>query len=258
MYLVFCQCKYMKKIVFLCVCSMLWWYIENYHYKQQCINSLWWIEPGWMPDPLQAALSLCSSTGQGKENIMNNRERSLTNYHHQQNIPNLRKLIEFITNQIRVGQWETKPYIKKNTFHLPLSSSWAQLHSRFSLPPSHRDTGEQGMGAAFILPHVVCGTPASVAGLFTVFPCFSMEPFLRGTATTGMGSALASHRSVLELAGIGTIRCEEASSSFSQNPPCSPPLPKPYHSKLSQMKSFQSNENVNIYFEALSKFFTIL
>jgi len=67
-----------------------------------------------------------------------------------------------------------------------------------------------------------CSTPGFPSLLKYIIPEV-LPPLL-------MGSALASSGSILELAGIGSVRHRGSFCRFSKQPPCSPlPLPKPCH-----------------------------
>lgn len=72
----------------------------------------WGVNLGWIPDAHP------SSSGQGEKNktkgswVKIRTGRSPSNYHHRQNRLSLGKLISFDTNQVRIGEWGTKPNIK--------------------------------------------------------------------------------------------------------------------------------------------------
>jgi len=59
---------------------------------------------------------------------------------------------------------------------LLLSSSWAQLHSRFSASSPVSSTGGWGMGAVISSSHFVSAAPfSSGTGLLILFPCSSVR-----------------------------------------------------------------------------------
>lgn len=78
----------------------------------------------------------------------------------------------FITNQIRVRQWEINPNFKTSSSP-PLPSSQAQLHSLFSPPPYSQVNGKWGLVSPSYA--VSAAHSSSGRGLLTHFNCSSMR-----------------------------------------------------------------------------------
>jgi len=94
--------------------------------------------------------------------------RSLSSHLQLQNRLNSGKL--FIVNQ-KPDLGNKKKLNLKNTFLPPLPSSWAQLHSLFSLTPPPKQHNGQVIGVAVSSSRFLC-----CAFLLTLFPCSSMGP----------------------------------------------------------------------------------
>ena len=133
----------------------------------------------------KATLSLPSSAGQGRgkynKRLMGrdkHRQRWLTDCHHRQNRLGEINLIYYQSNQSRIMRNKLE---SSNTFPPPPPSSWAWLHSQFSLPPASKWHRSMGNGLAVSSSHISAIPSSSGAGLLTLFPCSSIGSLPRET-----------------------------------------------------------------------------
>jgi len=114
------------------------------------LQVLSWFSPAEHQVPTKATLSLCFSNGQCRENTMEGlwAQTSTGRDHSPFTITGKTDSTwgnRFNLSSIKLEQDnKNSNQILKNTFPPPLPSSWAQLHSQFSLPPLPTQYGGGG------------------------------------------------------------------------------------------------------------------